>query len=97
MRPAEYDTGLEVQMAKRGLPMSGCCGPRPNLQVDDEHMAEHKCKIGSMFFYPRSREIEVPRDRPFQIVQRLPLIDGQFQYKIRIRIKGALGKALFGN
>ena len=32
---------------------------------------------------PRSREVDAPRNRPFQITQRLPVTDGEPQYRIR--------------
>jgi hypothetical protein len=47
-------------------------------------MADHRFKIGQMvFFHPRSRNVDVPRGRPFQITQRLPVTDGEPQYRIR--------------
>jgi hypothetical protein len=47
-------------------------------------MSEHRFKIGQMvFFHPRSREVDAPRNRPFQITQRLPVTDGEPQYRIR--------------
>jgi hypothetical protein len=47
-------------------------------------MSEHGFKIGQMvFFHPRSREVDAPTNRPFQITQRLPVADGEPQYRIR--------------
>jgi len=47
-------------------------------------MAEPKFKIRQMvFFHPRSRNVDVPRGRPFQVTQRLPAMDGEPQYRIR--------------
>jgi hypothetical protein len=47
-------------------------------------MAEHKFKIGQMvFFHPRSRNVDVPRGRAFQVTQRLPVTGGEPQYRIR--------------
>ena len=47
-------------------------------------MADHKFKIGQMvYFHPRSRGIDAPANRPYQITQRLPPTDGEYQYRIR--------------
>jgi hypothetical protein len=62
----------------------GCAASRVAIKV--RAMAEHKFKIGQMVFYHPRRgivPIDAPTNRPFQIIQRLPLTDGEFQYRIR--------------
>jgi len=47
-------------------------------------MAEHKFKIGQMVYYrPRSRLVDAPTHRTYQIIQRLPATDGEYQYRIK--------------
>ena len=48
-------------------------------------MAEHKFKIGqAVYFHPKkSRLVSDAPPGPYQIIRRLPAIDGDFQYVIR--------------
>jgi hypothetical protein len=48
-------------------------------------MAEHKFKIGQVvYFHPKKSSLvsDAPPG-PYQIIRRLPAIDGEFQYVIR--------------
>jgi len=48
-------------------------------------MAEHKFKIGQIvYFHPEKSRLPIGAPSgPYQILRRLPAIDGEFQYVIR--------------
>jgi hypothetical protein len=48
-------------------------------------MAEHKFKIGQIVYFSpqKSRLPSYAPSGPYQIMRRLPVIDGEFQYVIR--------------
>jgi hypothetical protein len=48
-------------------------------------MAEHKFKIGQVvyFYHKNSKLPSYAPSGPYQIIRRLPAIDGKFQYVIR--------------